>query len=156
MITYCAVQDALAVNAPIELDEFPYPLQKFTWNYPNTGEDQPKSHTAGRWDTFKRGDAMLIECEGEIVTNSTAELVAAKKVLVFATIAKQIQTVRKHSKLFVQLDGDGEMYIADVWLANFAMPVEATGAPTVIPFMFNWMCNFGYWKAQSSGLPAYI
>jgi 3-dehydroquinate synthase class II len=99
---------------------------------------------------------MLIECEGEIVTNTTIALVAARKALNDYVMVKPYQLNRRHSRIYLRLDGDTELYYADVQLDQHSMPVEATGSPTVIPFMFNWICNFGYWTAYSSGLPAYI
>ena len=157
MITSIAIYDALGLGS-VGLDAFPYPLQEFSWQYPIIGDTVAKPFAAGRWDTRQSADAMTITCEGTIVENTTTAYWTSRKALlakVLPAFAQDANTYR-HSHIRMVLDGDATVYYADVQLSSFAVPVAATGSPTVSPFQFNWTCNFGYWRDLSTNNPAYI
>jgi len=137
----------------VALDEFPYPCQKLEWSYPIVGDTVPRPFSAGRYDTRRSVDVMTIDVEGEIVTNTTTEYWNARKALVAVVLpAKaQIPSINRHSAIKMQLDGDSEIYWAEVQLTSYSIPLAASGSPTVSPFMFSWECNFAYWYAQSTG-----
>jgi hypothetical protein len=137
----------------VSLDEFPYPCQKLTWAYPVVGDTVARPFSAGRWDTRKSVEVMTIDVEGEIVTNTTSDYWIARKTLAAFVLPQKIQipSIYRHSQIRMQIDGDTENYIADVQLTSYAIPLAATGSPTVSPFMFSWECNMAYWIAESTG-----
>ena len=152
MITSLLLYDPFLVGY-VSLDEFPYPVQEFTWTYPVVGDDVQRPFAAGRYNTRKSADAMTITCEGEIVETTTALYWTSRKALVAKVLPDYVQasTAYRHSHIRMVLDGDTDTYYADVQLSSFAIPVAAKGSPTVSPFQFNWTCNLGYWTSLTYG-----
>jgi hypothetical protein len=150
MISLIRITDADELFTGLLLDEdnSPYPIQKFEWTYPIVGDDIPRPFSAGRHDTRKSADAMTIDCEGEILETTTTLYWSSRKALLSRVLPKREQAfdTYRHSLLEIKVDGDTETYHADVQLTSFAIPIAATGSPTVSKFMFSWSVNFGYWK----------
>jgi hypothetical protein len=152
MITLIEVWDAQNLNF-VELDEFPYPLNsKLSWEYPIVGQDIPRPFSAGRHNSRKSVDVMTIDCEGEIVENTTSGYWSSRKALVACVLPPLVQPfgVYRHSTIKLKVDGDNTIYFAEVQLASFSIPLAADGSPTVSPFMFSWTCNKGYWTNAST------
>lgn len=139
---------SLTIN---ELTSSPvYPVKKFDWDYEEEGDQLPHMESSGQWDNWINTRRMLIDCEGTIVCTTTTAYWTARKNLAKVVVAKQgVQTVRRHSRILMSLDGDGTIYYADVNLDDWSLPIEAN-YPTVGPFKFQWTCNFGYWRNLSS------
>jgi hypothetical protein len=155
MITLLRVYDPLLLGY-VSLDDFPYPVSGFSWEYPIVGDDVQRPFAAGRYNSRKSADAMTITCEGNIVENTTTAYWTSRKALVSKVIPDYAQgpTTYRHSHLRMQIDGDTDTYYADVQLSSYAVPLSTTGAPTVSPFQFNWTCNLGYWSSLTYGTPA--
>lgn len=135
---------ALTVNELVA--EPNYPIEKFTWDYETDGDEIPKFEAPGQWDNFKPVRSMTLDCEGHIRATTTALYWTARKNLMnFVVPAAPIPQVKKHLRIEMQLDGDSNVYYADFVLDDFSCPIEAN-YPTVTPFMFQWTCNFGYWR----------
>jgi len=145
-------------NDYVTLDDLTYPCQKLTWEYPIVGDSQPRPFTAGRHDSRKNVGVMTLDVEGEIFTNTTTNYWIARKALARLVLPPAVQTpsIYSHSILRMQIDGDTTWYRADVQLTSYSIPLAATGAPTVSPFMFSWECNFGYWMNESTGQAVYL
>lgn len=150
MITLLRIWDAYDFNV-VQLDEDngPYPVKKFTWEYPMVGDDIQRPFTAGRYDTRKSVGSMTIDMEGVILATSTAAYWTSRKALLNVVLPPIDQTIYKHSTIEMQIDGDPNSYHADVQLSSFSIPLSAEGSPTVSPFMFSWTCNAAYWKDSS-------
>ena len=145
MITKIEVWDANKISS-VELDTLTYPLQKFSWEYPMAGDTIPRPFSAGRHNSRKSVGYMTLDCEGEILGSSTSNYWANRKALVTKVLPARIQTpsVYRHSYIELTLD-DSTIYHADLQLASYSIPLAATGAPTISPFMFSWEINEGYW-----------
>lgn len=151
MYSVVTLTDSNGINS-VDLDEFPYPLQKFDWDPDMVGGDGfAKPASFGRWDAFRRTQAMNIHCEGEIVTDTVTEYWAARKALMAIACPVSEQVERNHSRLNITLEGDGVSYVAFVQLQSMNAPIAALGSPTVSQFMFEWTCNVGYWTDAGSG-----
>lgn len=151
----------LEITLPINTDT--YPVQRFDWTYNMRGDTVNKPQTAGRWPTSVRADAMLITCEGLILSPTTAQLAADRADLLNIVVPKRVQTVNaltqylRHSRILITLlSAPAVPYYADVVLQDMSLPVSTEVPPTVQPFQFNWMCNAGYWTNLTTGETAYI
>jgi len=149
MITKIELWDAANLGY-VELDTLTYPLQKFSWEYPIVGDDVQRPFSAGQYDTRKSVGSMTIDCEGEIVQTTTTLYWTARKALVAKVIPLYSQISYNHSTIKLTLDGDSQVYIAQVVLSSYSIPLAATGAPTISPFQFSWTCNKGYWLANGT------
>jgi hypothetical protein len=153
MITLVRLHDAEGLNY-VDLDVFPYPLQKFSWEHPITaGTDSPKPFSSGRYPSRKNIEYMTLDMEGLIVESTTSAYWVSRGALQRMALPKPVQTagILRHCAISLQLDGDVTTYTADFQVASSAMPVEAVGSPTVSPFMFSLTCDVGYWTNQSTG-----
>lgn len=150
MLSLVSITDALGITT-LQLDEFPYPLQKCDWDYGMESASFQKQQTYGRWDAYARVGVMNIEMEGEIVTDTTTAYWTARRNLVELVVPNSQQLVRKHSRIYIELEnGSGVSYYADVQLEHYQIPIAATGSPTVSPFQFSWTCNKGYWTVTNT------
>ena len=123
-----------------------YPVEKFTWDYETDGDEIPKFEAPGQWDNLKPVRAMTLDCEGHIVERTTPLYWTARKNLMNLVVPPAtIPQVKKHVRIEMQLDGDTSTYYGDFVLDDYSCPLEAN-YPTVTPFMFQWTCNFGYWR----------
>ena len=131
----------------VSLDDLNYPLQKFEWAYPVVGDNQPRPFTGGRHNSRKSVSYMTLDCEGEILGSSTSDYWTKRKALAYCALPKAIQAsnIYRHSFMEITLD-DGSSYHADLQMASYSIPLSASGAPTVSPFMFSWEINEGYWS----------
>ncbi len=55
----------------------------------------------------------------------------------------------------MQLDGDSNVYVANVILKDWDVPLQAL-YPTVTPFQFQWEAPVGYWTILSTQAVAKI
>jgi hypothetical protein len=135
---------ALTIN---ELVASPiYPVEKFSWDYQMDGDEIPKFEAPGQFDNLKVVRTMTLDCEGHIVTQTTAAYWTARKNLSNMVVPPPtIPTIKKHVRIEMQLDGDSATYYGDFVLDDYSIPLEAN-YPTVTPFLFQWTCNFGYWR----------
>jgi hypothetical protein len=149
MITNFYVKNAEGQPAGngLELDTLTYPLQLLTWAYVMAGDDISRPFTSGRYNTRKSVNHMTIDCEGEIIATTTTAYWQARKSLVAAVIPAQEQPfgTYHHSILNMKLDDSASIYVANVVLSSYSIPLAAKGSPTVSPFQFSWTCNEGYW-----------
>lgn len=123
-----------------------YPVHKFTWDYETDGDGIPKFEAPGQWDNLSVVRAMTIECEGHIRETTTALYWTARKALMALAVPANIVPAEKRNiRIEMQLDGDSATYFADCVLDDHSAPIEAN-YPTVTPFLFQWTCNFGYWR----------
>lgn len=128
-----------------------YPVEKFTWDYEVTGDEIPKFEAPGQWDNFKPVRKMILDCEGHIVGQTTSAYWAARRNLSNLVVPPPtIPQVKQHTRIEMQLDGDGTLYYGIFMLDDFSIPLEAN-YPTVTPFLFQWSCNFGYWRNAATG-----
>lgn len=149
MLSLLRLRDPLGLSTLTinELTSQPlYPVEKFTWDYEMSGDEIPKFEAPGQFDNFKVVRQMTIDCEGHIVTQTTsAYWTARKNLLSLALPPATIPAQSKHVRIEMQLDGDANIYYADCVLDDYSVPLEAN-YPTVTPFLFQWTCNFGYWR----------
>lgn len=153
MITSIKLYDAQKLTY-VDLDDLSLPLQKFSWEYPIVGDTLGRPFSAGRHDTRKTVNFMTLDAEGEILGSSTSDYWSKRKGLCNVALPRAAQTVYRHSYIEITLD-DSTTYHADLQLASFSIPLAATGAPTVSPFMLSWEVNVGYWL-NSMGAAAYL
>lgn len=149
MFSLIRLRDPIGLNTLTinELTSQPlYPVEKFTWDYETTGDDIPKFEAPGQFDNFKVVRQMTLDCEGHIVTQSTTAYWTARKNLMNMIVPPNtIPALSKHVRIEMQLDGDSNVYYGDFVLDDWSCPLEAN-YPTVTPFLFQWSCNFGYWR----------
>lgn len=151
MYTLVRISDPLNINH-VDLDEFPYPLQKFDWDYNFVGDTQSKQQSFGRWDTTNRVEVLNIHSEGEIVENTVANYWTSRLALTDIVVPDPIQTVKKNCKIVIELEGHtGTQYFANCQIVQQSIPVAALGSPTVSPFMMEFTCNKGYWTNVATG-----
>jgi hypothetical protein len=123
-----------------------YPVEKFSWDYEMSGDEIAKFEAPGQWDNLKVVRKMTLDCEGHIVTRTTTAYWTARKNLCNLVLPPTtIPVERRHVRIEMQLDGDTNTYYGDFQLDDYSIPLEAN-YPTVTPFLFQWSCNFGYWR----------
>lgn len=123
-----------------------YPVEKFTWDYEVAGDEIAKFEAPGQFDNLKPVRKMILDCEGHIVERTTPLYWTARKALAGLVVpTPTIPQEKKHVRIEMQLDGDSATYYGDFVLDDYSMPLEAN-YPTVTPFLFQWTCNFGYWR----------
>ena len=149
MFSLIRLRDPLGVSSLTinELTSQPlYPVEKFTWDYETDGDEIPKFEAPGQFDNLKVVRAMTLDCEGHIVTQSSSAYWTARKNLMNLVVPPAIVPAqKKHVRIEMQLDGDANIYYGDFVLDDWSCPLEAN-YPTVTPFLFQWTCNFGYWR----------
>ena len=140
---------SLTVNELVS--EPKYPIEKFEWDYITDGQDIPKFEAPGQFDNLKVVRKMTLDCEGHIVERTTTAYWTARKALSNLVVPKNIiPAEKKHLRIEMQLDGDSNIYYGDFTLDDFSIPLVAN-YPTVTPFLFQWSCNFGYWRNLATG-----
>jgi hypothetical protein len=138
---------SLAVN---ELTAHPnYPVEEFIWHTPTRGESPRNLQSGGGHFHKSYADPMPIEMQGHLLADSTSEYWTRRKALL-AVIVPDIDPVyRFHSVIQMQLDGDGNVYYANVILKDYDIPLIAN-YPTVTAFQIQWEAPVGYWTVLSS------
>lgn len=123
-----------------------YPVEKFTWDYELDGSEIPKFEAPGQWDNLKPVRSMTLDCEGHIRGTTFTNYWTRRKTLMGMVVpTPTIPTIKKHVRIEMQVDGDTAIYYGDFVLDDYSCPIEAN-YPTVTPFLFQWTCNFGYWR----------
>lgn len=149
MFTLIRLRDPVGITSLTinELTSQPlYPVEKFTWDYETDGDEIPKFESPGQFDNIKVVRSMTLDCEGHIVTQSSSAYWTARKNLMNLVVPPAIVPAqKKHVRIEMQLDGDANIYYGDFVLDDWSCPLEAN-YPTVTPFLFQWTCNFGYWR----------
>lgn len=159
MYTEIKIYEAGPAPASVVVNELTgtlkYPVEEFTWSDPTRGEGIPKMQAAGMHDRYKDIDNMLITMRGHILANTTTEYWTYRKALLAVVIPKPGHNFRYTGTIEIKLDGDSETYWCNVDLEDRDTPTEAF-YPTVTPFQFQWVNNFGYWRKLSNNAVAYI
>jgi len=127
-----------------------FAITQLDWNYPTEGDGLPKFQEPGKWDNNSYVQALPINLEGDIVGDDSSDYIVQRRLFLAAITPAIEMTQRNHSRITIQMAGDGTTYFADVQLKTLSVPMVA-GYPSVTSVTVGWECNFGYWRNLSTG-----